>query len=235
MGVKRGTAFDVRVTDLPPGHEPGLRNHLGIPAVILSAMAQINNLKVDSVSAETPSGACSAAEIAENLRNWKPEIRSGMTASCLAETVAVQAMWCEVGVFRGNSNQLVLIKQVAKILMHQLLYNRGILSKAIRESLAEFLQTAKAIPPHTQSTDDNSTLFVQASRACAWFIASTCAISTQERGECLRGLNACGSEKVFKDNTRAIQALWEEMDVTGRPPVDWRVFLNQIKANVVFL
>jgi len=96
VGVRRQTVFDVRVVDLPPGHEPGLRIHLGIPAAILSALAQINNLAADPVVLETPRGIEIAAEIDEALKNWRPEIRSGMTASCLAETVAVQAMWCEV-------------------------------------------------------------------------------------------------------------------------------------------
>jgi hypothetical protein len=96
VGVRRQTIFDVRVPDLPLGHEPGLRIHLGIPAAILSALAQINNLTADPVVLETPRGIEIAAEIDEALKNWRPEIRSGMTASCLAETVAVQAMWCEV-------------------------------------------------------------------------------------------------------------------------------------------
>jgi hypothetical protein len=96
VGVRRQTVFDVRVADLPPGHEPGLRIHLGVPAAILSALAQINNLAADPVVLETPRGIEIAAEIDEALKNWRPEIRSGMTASCLAETVAVQAMWCEV-------------------------------------------------------------------------------------------------------------------------------------------
>jgi hypothetical protein len=96
VGVRRQTIFDVRVPDLPLGDESGLRIHLGIPAAILSALAQINNLTADPVVLETPRGIEIAAEIDEALKNWRPEIRSGMTASCLAETVAVQAMWCEV-------------------------------------------------------------------------------------------------------------------------------------------
>jgi hypothetical protein len=51
----------------------------------------------------------------------------------------------------------------------------------------------------------------------------------------LKGLNACGNEKVFRENAKAIQAMWEEVDEKGRPPGDWRVFLDQIKANIVFL
>jgi len=51
----------------------------------------------------------------------------------------------------------------------------------------------------------------------------------------LKGLNACGHEKVFRENAKAIQAMWEEMDVNGRSPQDWRAFLDQIKANIVFL
>lgn len=125
--------------------------------------------------------------------------------------------------------------QVAKILLHQHVYNHGILSKPIRASLTEFLRAAQTIPDHTQSTGDDSRLFIRASRACAWFIASTCAISPQERSECLKGLNACGNEKVFRENAKAIQAMWEEVDEKGRPPADWRVFLDQIKANIVFL
>jgi hypothetical protein len=96
VGVKRQTVFDVRVADLPPGHEPGLRVHLGIPAAILSALAQINNLTADAVFLKSPRGIGIAAEIEEALKNWRPEIRSGMTASCLTETVAMQAMWSEV-------------------------------------------------------------------------------------------------------------------------------------------
>jgi hypothetical protein len=51
----------------------------------------------------------------------------------------------------------------------------------------------------------------------------------------LKGLVACGNERVFRENAKAIQAMWEEMDVKGRSPEDWRAFLDQIKANVVFL
>ena len=235
VGVRRKTVFDVRVADLPPGHEPGLRVHLGIPAAILAALAQISNLAADPMNLETPRGVEIAAEIEEALRAWRPEIRSGMTASCLAETVAVQAMWCEVSPLGASGLCSVLMLQVARILMHQQLYNRGILSSPIRASLTEFLRTAQAIPDPAQSTGDDSRLFVRASRACAWFIASTCAISPQERRECLEGLNACGTEKVFRENAKAIQVMWEEMDVKGRPPEDWRAFLDQIRASVVFL
>lgn len=235
VGVGRQTAFEVRLADFSPGHEPGLRNHLGIPALVLAAIAQINNLAARSDVLGMPRGIEMAAKIAEDLQNWRPEIRSGMTASCLAETVAVQAMWCEVSWPRTRLVRLELMAQVAKILMHQHLYKRGILSKSIRACLTEFLRTAQAIPDRTHSNGDDSRLFVSASKACAWFVASTCAISPQERIHCLRELNACGNEKVFRENAKAIEALWQEMDSTGQPPADWRVFFNQIKANVVFL
>jgi hypothetical protein len=96
VGTKRQTAFDVRLADLPPNHEPGLRNHLGIPATLLSAMARINNLAADPELLRSQGGKEIAWDIDATLVNWKPEIRSGMTASCLTETVAEQAMWCEV-------------------------------------------------------------------------------------------------------------------------------------------
>lgn len=102
VGKGRQTAFDVRVADLAPGHEPGLRVHLGIPAVILSAMAQINNLSADSALLETPIGLTMVKEIEDGLKNWKPEIRIGMSSSCLTETVAMQGMWCEVSLTRRS-------------------------------------------------------------------------------------------------------------------------------------
>jgi hypothetical protein len=96
VGVNRRTVFDVRAADLPPGHEPGLRVHFGIPAAVLSALAQINNLTADPTVMETAIGTALAAEIEDALHNWRPELRSGLSASDLTETVAVQAMWCEV-------------------------------------------------------------------------------------------------------------------------------------------
>ena len=90
------TAFDVRVADLPQGAEPGLRVHLGIPAGVLSALSQIVNLAADAALLASQEGKAKANEIQDGLARWKPEIRVGMSASCLTETVAMQAMWCEV-------------------------------------------------------------------------------------------------------------------------------------------
>lgn len=89
------TAFDVRVADQVQSDDPGLRVHLGIPAGILSALAQIVNLSSDP-ALHTPVGTSMVKEIENTLKVWRPEIRSGMTSSCLTETVAMQGMWCEV-------------------------------------------------------------------------------------------------------------------------------------------
>lgn len=117
--------------------------------------------------------------------------------------------------------------------MYQFLHDHGILSLPIRTALTEFLRTASTIPDTVN--EEESRLFVRASRACAWFIASTCAILPHERAECLKGLNGCGNEKAFKGNVEAVQLLWREMDEKGRLPNDWRVFLQERQMNVVFL
>jgi hypothetical protein len=90
------TTFDVRVADLPPNTEPGLRVHLGISAGILSALAQTVNLASEPALLASDEGQARARAIENGLKAWKPEIRTGMSSSCLTESVAMQAMWCEV-------------------------------------------------------------------------------------------------------------------------------------------
>lgn len=116
--------------------------------------------------------------------------------------------------------------------MYQTLFHHGVLSRSIRSSLTEFLRTADMIPE--TDNEEEARLFVRASRAGAWFIASTNAILPHERVKCLKGLNGCGNEKAFRDNALAIQMLWNEMDQTGKP-LDWRDFLVERKLSVVFL
>ena len=114
------------------------------------------------------------------------------------------------------------------------LCKRGMLSKLVRDSLSEFLRSANILRGLSLE-DDDTHVFSRASRGPAWFIAATNAVTDEERRMCARGLGECGSEKVFRTNLQAVQALWKEVDEAGTGPVDWREFLSKEGFSLVFL
>lgn len=106
-------------------------------------------------------------------------------------------------------------------------------SVAIRRSLSEFLRAA-ALLKDVNTNDGEPRLLVCASRACAWFLAGTNAVTPSEREQCTAGLKSCGNERVYVDNLKAVQVIWAAMDESGAE-VDWKSLLAAKGLTVAFL
>lgn len=157
-------------------------------------------------------------------------IRGGLSSTMMAEVVSTQMMWREVGYYTHRR----LIRQVARMLALQYCSGKGILSKAVQDSLAEFLRAADSLPDEEAIAADEPRMFVPGSRACAWFIAAACTVYAEDRELCMRGLHSCGRERMYRDNARVIQRLWDRMDERGHLE-DWRDFVAEQEVQVTFI
>jgi hypothetical protein len=140
-----------------------------------------------------------------------------------------------------------LTSQAARIFLYSTVFSFGILSCRIRTALEEFIRASDTLPdgdvaPAPERSGLTSSHpsaiepipFTNAGRACAWFIAAMCAITSDERAVCMMGLRSSGDERIYRDNAEVVRGVWDEVDRTGRE-VDWREWIRAKGACVVFL
>lgn len=233
----RRPTFDVRYDAPREGLDPnslGLLICLGIPPDLLCLLAEITSISIEGRVGDSPHSSRRSPRVArvlDDLKTWTPTIGAGLTTSSqITEVVSTQLMWREV----SDIPPAWGLHKVTRMLAFQFCLGKGVLARCVQDTLSEFLRAADTLLSDDSPGDNGLRIFVQAAKACAWFVASTCAISTEDRAMCRMGLGSCGSGRMYRDNAVVIQRLWERMDDTGEL-VDWRDFVARQDITVAFL
>ncbi|WVR04214.1 hypothetical protein IAU60_001214 [Kwoniella sp. DSM 27419] len=187
--------------------EPALQVHLGLPFELMCLFARVSNLSCLDGQMDRQAQVEEGQDISREIDSWKPDIRAEMSSVAITEAIATAMLWRET------------------------IFQLGALAASQRHSLAQFLQIAASIKG---GEVPGQSLFNNVARACPWFIASTLAVSPDDRARCIEGLTSCGPFKLFLNNLAAVQQLWALMDETGHSP-DWREVLRSRKITVSFL
>lgn len=117
--------------------------------------------------------------------------------AAFVRSIAVHEMW----------RQAVLIQFYQRIL------NLGALASKIQRALQEILSLADMLST-TLSPSETWDMWM------VWFLASTVAITQEQRKKCILYLEALGTEQAIMDNLVIIKQLWKASDETGYPQ-DW--------------
>ncbi|BGP38885.1 hypothetical protein JCM10449v2_002823 [Rhodotorula kratochvilovae] len=214
----------------------------------LLCIAAIANLSVDMDALPDEVVQAKAGAIERALRGWRPlppinDIDSAM----YVEQVATCEMW----------------RHAIIIYLYQAVHRHGPLSDVLASAVQQilrigtpFLQSyepgratdlVNAFSPAASPASTGSGsgaggegaaaamgLFAPMCRAVPFFLAGTCALAPVERRICLAGLRACGPDKGFVDDVRALERIWERQRRDGWPR-DWREVLEEEKLHVVFM
>ncbi|KAI5474225.1 Zn(2)-C6 fungal-type transcription factor [Pseudohyphozyma bogoriensis] len=185
---------------------------VGLPVHLLLAFAATSNLAVEAPSLPQEVVRNKAAEIEKTIRNWRGTVspNSGPMRDSIAylRLLGTQEMW----------------RHAALIHLYQTVLKLGCLSSLITESLHQIIGIGSEVVPGTRKVERLSA--EACTRACPWFLAATVAVTKEDRDACREGLLDCGPSKVFEDNRRAAEFLWDRMDVVGRDD-DWKAVLRE--------
>mgnify|MGYP001570878417 FL=1 len=86
-----------------------------------------------------------------------------------------------------------------------------------------------------QPADDVSgSVYAGSVRGCPWFLAATVALLPDDRERCRQALDACGPQRVYRDNLDAAERIWEVTDSAGWA-VDWKDLMEKEGRFIAFL
>lgn len=136
-------------------------------------------------------------EIETMIRQARLVRKNNNEGAAFIRSTAVHEMW----------RQAILIQFYQRIL------NLGALASKIQRALQEILSLADMLSS-TLSPSETWDMWM------VWFLASTVAITPEQRKKCILYLEALGTEQAIMDNLVIIKRLWKASDETGYPQ-DW--------------
>ncbi|GAA5827590.1 hypothetical protein JCM11251_001747 [Rhodosporidiobolus azoricus] len=236
-----------------------LQSHVGIPMVIILAMAATANLSAEMALLPAEVVKEKAQVIERAIVDWPGLQRESSDlddGAAYVEKVGTAEMY----------------RYASLIYLHQAVHRRGPNSRTLREAARQVLAIgARLLPaprptssildtfsPSILSTAEPSPSMPSSSaslnkrtpsraaqhtalsalvwRGPCWFLAGTCLMYPQDRELCKRGLTPDGGVpfRGYEDNVAALERIWAEVDEKGWC-FDWREFLQAENMTVMFL
>ncbi|CED83509.1 Protein of unknown function DUF3468 [Phaffia rhodozyma] len=207
-------------------NERTLSVHLGLPAELLCCFAEISNAVVDESEARN----ADPERIQSKVNAIKTRIEAFESDAVLARNTAGP----------GNSAEVIsdlatqeTWRHAALIYLFSSLAQLGSLALPLRQSLSQILLLSSSLSqPSTRHPASN--IFRSSSRNAIWFLASTIAVTETDREACRQGLLEGERSELDREQLRAVERLWREVDEKGVAPACWREFLEEQQMKVGF-
>lgn len=169
--------------------------------------------------------SCDIIECLLHICNLDADIHEGLLSPIVKKgrIEEVECMIRQARLVRKNNNDGAAFvrsiavhemwRQAALIQFYQRILNLGALASKVQRALQEILSLADMLST-TLSPSETWDMWM------VWFLASTVAITPEQRKKCILYLEALGSEQAIMDNLVIIKQLWKASDETGYPQ-DW--------------